>query len=913
MGLPSAAFVGRAAAVSAGCRPAAVCRCTKDETEGWTGNSGVCVAGQWLRLNRSVRPCRFSCRVSSARVNGFGRSRVTMADGAVRCAGTVATSDAAAARAAALTSRSLRKKGAPLSAALEHLEGVDRQHYLHDLGAFNEYLLVLGQCRGFAEAAALYAWATGNSHVTATPPSASAAYPTLRPDLCTLNTLLRVLAGSTAAVARAPTFSTAQRLSYAERLVQAMSEYGWQPDSFSLSALTRIGTQANEPWLALRVLSAMADRMRADPNERCLDTVSYTAVISCVAKSLRPLQNSPVPSAGGKYVAVGAPFDGLALVQALAREMQQLGVPRNVRTFSALVDVCLQVGTRPAEELAFRWFEEMLLSRLAPDELLLSRLMLCAAQVGDATRALELLQFARRRMRVNRGIWTHAIDACVRGGMLDDAYRLCEEMRRVDDASTSTPTLRAAPTTTAAPSGYAYATLLPALARANQMPLVRQLLEEMAARRDASGHPRTARVTATSVGSEALASILYHCGNWRDEPTIRLVRERRDHPRYPLYNTAVMNALMDAYRRCGRPDEAVALYEEMRRCGVPRDTVTYNALLSAYADAGAYRPEVWERLRQDGHSVGWSARRRPDLTSCLALLRAAGTLTQVADAMQRFVDAGIPLWPEASAAPPSSAIAIGGIEAALAHPRLHRLLAHKLGAILTTDEGARRQLRMMSTTTTTTGADVTTDASEGGDGDADIADTSIPDLDVLDRVADLALRHVLLGVDAQVEAYLFTRFAAAVLQRYRHRAARRRVDEASGGDFGTCEVHPQLWRLWQSAPRLTACYNAMIYTVAMTSADIEAALALWQEMRRAGRAASAPDAVTYSALASALLRSEHQHGLGAKTAMSPRTQEQTALLQAITELLPHLDAVTRRKLERKAQRLSRVRPTCRDG
>eukprot|EP00166_Cyanidium_caldarium_P001047 ctg_1472.g346 len=453
MGSPSAAFVGRAAAVSAVRRPAAVCRCAKDETEGWAGNSGVCVAGQGLRLNSSVRLCRFRCSVSSARLNGFGRSRVEMVDDAGRCAGTVATTDAATARAAAFASRSLRKKGVPLSAALEHLEGVDRKHYLHDLGAFNEYLLVLGQCRGFAEAAALYTWATGSSHVNATPPSASTAYPTLRPDLCTLNTLLRVLASTTPAAARAPTFSTAQRLSYAERLLQAMSEYGWQPDSFSLSALTRIGTQANEPWLALRVLSAMADRMRADPNERCLDTVSYTAVISCVAKSLRPLQGSPVPpSAGGKYVAVGAPFDGLALVQALAREMQQLGVPRNVRTFSALVDVCLQVGTRPAEELAFRWFEEMLLSRLAPDELLLSRLMLCAAQVGDAPRALELLQFARRRMRVNRGIWTHAIDACVRGGMLDDAYRLCEEMRRRDDASASTPASDAASTPTVAPN-----------------------------------------------------------------------------------------------------------------------------------------------------------------------------------------------------------------------------------------------------------------------------------------------------------------------------------------------------------------------------------------------------------------------------------------------------------------------------
>lgn len=248
-----------------------------------------------------------------------------------------------------------------------------------------------------------------------------------------------------------------------------------------------------------------------------------------------------------------------ALDQALGlmQEMQERGIPCNVHTYSALMNVAIKCGQY---RLALDVYRDMRAAGCPANVVTFNTLCDVYGKSGQWEEALAVLEVMRqeRVQPVTRTFNTIMI-ACNTSGQWQEALRVHEKM-----VAAGQP-----------PNTTTFNALISAHSKAGDLPKVLQTFEEMVSK----GCERSV-ITYSS-----LISACEKAGEWK--LALQLFEEMRGEGCTP--NVISYNSLIAACAQGAQWEKAGEVFEAMQAQGCRPDVVTYTALIQAYERGGQWR------------------------------------------------------------------------------------------------------------------------------------------------------------------------------------------------------------------------------------------------------------------------------------------------------------------------------------
>ncbi|GIL48197.1 hypothetical protein Vafri_4883 [Volvox africanus] len=281
---------------------------------------------------------------------------------------------------------------------------------------------------------------------------------------------------------------------------------------------------------------------------RLLDVFLYTAMISLCSSNRRDMD----------------------VALALNREMVARGVPRNVHTFSALMNVCIKAGQHQAALDVWRELQE---AGCQPNVVTYNTLIDAYGKTGQWAEALKVLaRMKDEGMDPVTRTYNTLMIACNSSNQWHEALAVYNQML----------------TTGHAPNTTTYNALITVYSKAGRLDKVMETFQEM----EAAGCERTV------ITYSALISACERDGQW--ELALQMFNQMLREGCIP--NIITYNSLITALAAGSQWERAADVFVQLQRQGCEPDVVTYTALINAYEKGGQWRRalQAFDRMLQQG-------------------------------------------------------------------------------------------------------------------------------------------------------------------------------------------------------------------------------------------------------------------------------------------------------------------------
>ncbi|KAG2441607.1 hypothetical protein HXX76_003227 [Chlamydomonas incerta] len=282
--------------------------------------------------------------------------------------------------------------------------------------------------------------------------------------------------------------------------------------------------------------------------DRLLDVYLFTAMISLCSSNRRDLD----------------------VALSLSREMVARGVPRNVHTFSALMNVCIKAGQHQAALDVWRELQE---AGCRPNVVTYNTLIDVYGKTGQWAEALKVLaRMKEEGMEPVTRTYNTLMIACNSSNQWHEALSVYAQLVAAGQA----------------PNTTTYNALITAYSKAGRLEKVMETLREM----EAAGCERTV------ITYSALISACERDGQW--ELALQMFGQMLREGCNP--NIITYNSLITALAAGAQWERAADVFNQLQRQGCEPDVVTYTALINAYEKGGQWRRalQAFKRLLQQG-------------------------------------------------------------------------------------------------------------------------------------------------------------------------------------------------------------------------------------------------------------------------------------------------------------------------
>ncbi|GLC52282.1 hypothetical protein PLESTB_000604700 [Pleodorina starrii] len=281
---------------------------------------------------------------------------------------------------------------------------------------------------------------------------------------------------------------------------------------------------------------------------RLLDVFPYTAMISLCSSNRRDME----------------------VALALSREMVARGVPRNVHTFSALMNVCIKAGQHQAALDVWRELQD---AGCRPNVVTYNTLIDAYGKTGQWTEALKVLaRMKEEGMEPVTRTYNTLMIACNSSNQWHEALGVYNQMLATGHA----------------PNTTTYNALITVYSKAGRLEKVMETLREM----EAAGCERTV------ITYSALIAACERDGQW--ELALQMFSQMLREGCIP--NIITYNSLITALAAGAQWERAADVFVQLQRQGCEPDVVTYTALINAYQKGGQWRRalQTFNRMLQQG-------------------------------------------------------------------------------------------------------------------------------------------------------------------------------------------------------------------------------------------------------------------------------------------------------------------------
>ncbi|GLI69473.1 hypothetical protein VaNZ11_014091 [Volvox africanus] len=281
---------------------------------------------------------------------------------------------------------------------------------------------------------------------------------------------------------------------------------------------------------------------------RLLDVFLYTAMISLCSSNRCDME----------------------VALALNREMVARGVPRNVHTFSALMNVCIKAGQHQAALDVWRELQE---AGCRPNVVTYNTLIDAYGKTGQWAEALKVLaRMKDEGMDPVTRTYNTLMIACNSSNQWHEALAVYNQMLANGHS----------------PNTTTYNALITVYSKAGRLDKVMETFQEM----EAAGCERTV------ITYSALISACERDGQW--ELALQMFNQMLREGCIP--NIITYNSLITALAAGSQWERAADVFVQLQRQGCEPDVVTYTALINAYEKGGQWRRalQAFDRMLQQG-------------------------------------------------------------------------------------------------------------------------------------------------------------------------------------------------------------------------------------------------------------------------------------------------------------------------
>eukprot|EP00803_Ostreobium_quekettii_P008666 evm.model.scf_2275.1 EVM.evm.TU.scf_2275.1 scf_2275:4097-7404(+) len=240
----------------------------------------------------------------------------------------------------------------------------------------------------------------------------------------------------------------------------------------------------------------------------------------------------------------------------LVAEMRSRGIRCNVRTFTALMNVCIKANEM---DLALDVYHQMLREGCTPNLVTYNTLIDIYGKTGQWARAIEVLDtLDRQNIQPEVRTYNTVISACNRGGQPEQALHVYERMLSKD----------------VKPSATTYTALISAYGKKGQVDKALEIFQDMVRR----GCERNVITYSSLIGACEKA------GRW--ELAVDLFNKMHRENCKP--NVVTYNSLIAACANGGHWAKACEVFDHMVANGCRPDSTTYSAVISALTRGGSW-------------------------------------------------------------------------------------------------------------------------------------------------------------------------------------------------------------------------------------------------------------------------------------------------------------------------------------
>ncbi|XP_024534116.1 putative pentatricopeptide repeat-containing protein At1g69350, mitochondrial [Selaginella moellendorffii] len=238
---------------------------------------------------------------------------------------------------------------------------------------------------------------------------------------------------------------------------------------------------------------------------------------------------------------------------------------------------------------AFKLLRRMELDGVKPDDFTFSTILLACASSSGIRFGKEILSRALQCGTSDQVVQTAALNMYAKGGSLEEARALFEEMEHRDTVS--------------------WSAMISAHAQFGHSREALQLYRNMC-------------LEGAQPDSFTFSSVIEACSELRDLESGKSIHARVASTGMVERDLVVGTSLVDLYAKCGELEPAKSIFDAMQR----RNTVTWNAMLAGYAQHGynTQALELYELLLSKGTE-------KPDSYTCATILSVCANMVSVKD------------------------------------------------------------------------------------------------------------------------------------------------------------------------------------------------------------------------------------------------------------------------------------------